>query len=242
MFVKATVLASLAVAVLAEDLPFPAHVLYNRDIAARQTDDSGLATACITDLASLFTSAPTPPPDLASYIEAHPVTNPCSYSIDGSVGDEFSSYLTKAYSWYYSISDDLYSIISECPGASSAVQNEPFCTDGTLANGGGSPATPTGGGGVAAGTDTGFANPTGGSAAGTGSGGGVAAGTDTGFANPTGGSAAGTGSGAGSAAGTGSGGGGSNTKPTSTNGGPRETGLASAVVLAAGFLGVVAAL
>ncbi|KAK0721965.1 hypothetical protein B0T26DRAFT_597413, partial [Lasiosphaeria miniovina] len=147
------------------------------------------ATACLTDLASLFTSAPTPPPDLASYIEAHPITNPCSYSIDGSVGGEFSSYLTKAYSWYYSISDDLYSIISECPGASSAVQNEPFCTDGTLANGGGSPATSTGG--------------------------------------------------AGSAAGTGSGSGSSNTKPTSTNGGPRETGLAGAVVLAAGFLGVV---
>lgn len=199
-------------------------------IAARQTqtdDGSGVATACLDGLMSIYSSLPTPPPQLVDWEETASITDPCSITIPASVSAAFSSYESEALSWYTQHSSEIFSALSQCPQYSSVA-----------AGGGGAPAVCTG--------HAGGAGVGGGSATTTGGGDDTTTSTDaagkasttttpktTGTASPTGSKSSGSGSSATSA-------GAASTK--STNAGPRETGFVAGAVAVAGFLGVVAAL
>ncbi|KAB5555090.1 infection structure specific protein [Coniochaeta sp. 2T2.1] len=201
-----------------------------RDLAARQTDtggddDSGLdaATSCISDLMSIYSSLPTPPPEIFSWEEANTITDPCSITIPASLSSAFSSYESEALSWFSEHSAEIEDALSDCPLYSSLAPGDgdapvDVCTE--RVGGGGGQVTTTREEGDdddtkttdAAGTTT---RTTAGRTTGTGT-------TST----PTG-----SGTGAGQVASTQSG-----------NVGPRETGFVAGAVALAGFLGVVAAL
>ncbi|KAB5513086.1 hypothetical protein GE09DRAFT_637596 [Coniochaeta sp. 2T2.1] len=202
-----------------------------RDLAARQTDtggddDSGLdaATSCISDLMSVYSSLPTPPPEILSWEESNTIADPCSITVPASLSSAFSSYESQALSWFSEHSDALEDALSNCPLYSSLVPGDgdapvDVCTEGSGGRGGGGQVTTTKEEGDDDNTKitdaVGTTTRTTGRTTGTGT-------TST----PTG-----SGTGAGQVASTQSG-----------NVGPRETGFVAGAVALAGFLGVVAAL
>lgn len=133
------VLAPLIGTVLANGIPpRPAEVI--REIAPRQTDsalsqlldlvdESGL-TACLPETEPLVSGLPTVPTallndDLLSQALSQTtlaLSDVCEFSITGTNGPEFTSFLPTAYSWYNEHSSQIASILSGCPSASQFVQ------------------------------------------------------------------------------------------------------------------------
>lgn len=125
--------------------PRPADVV--RDVAPRQTDstlsqlldfanDLGL-TACLPQALPLASELPAIPPglfnnDLFSQALSQTtlaLSDVCQFSITGSDGDKFTSFLPEVYSWYDSHSSQIASIVSGCTSASPLVQTvEAFAT------------------------------------------------------------------------------------------------------------------
>ncbi|ETS82065.1 hypothetical protein PFICI_07067 [Pestalotiopsis fici W106-1] len=132
------VLFGVASAAAAHLPPRPADAV--RDIAPRQTDstlsqlldfanDLGL-TACIPQALPLAAELPTIPSGLLNndlFSQALSQTtlalsDVCQFSITGSDGPKFTSFLPEVYSWYDEHSSQVASIVSGCPSASPLVQ------------------------------------------------------------------------------------------------------------------------
>lgn len=219
---SSAVLAILAsAAVVSADMIHPGHLAVKRDVLARQTDNpsasqgaGGPDTACLTALVSVYSSIPTPPPELVSYEAAHPPTDPCSYSVDDSIKPVFSSYESQVISWAKQHEGELSSALSKCPQYASLATEANICT--TAIGGAG------GSGGSASAKTTGSSKTTSAGAGGSSS----AAGGKSGSSSSTGATPTG-------AAGSSS---------TSKAAAAQETGFVAAVIAAAGFVGAVAAL
>lgn len=226
-------LAATSVAAFYHEGIYPAAFAAKRDLelVARQTQVPSLvsgtpvttATACLESLMSLYSSLPTPPPQLVSWEQTASVTDLCSISIPSSLSSAFSSYETEASSWYSDHSSAIDAALSACPQYSSAAAS--MCSVTTGGAGGGT-ATTTGGGNMTT---------TGSGASGT------RMATTTGQTTGTTSSAASKSSGGASHSGSGTSG--ATAAASSThNAAPRETGFVAGAVAVAGFLGVVAAL
>lgn len=131
--------------------PRPADVV--RDVAPRQTDstlsqlldfanDLGL-TACLPQALPLASELPAIPPGLLNndlFSQALSQTtlalsDVCQFSITGSNGDKFTSFLPEVYSWYDAHSSQIASIVSGCTSASPLVQTvEAFATCSQVAD------------------------------------------------------------------------------------------------------------
>lgn len=201
----------------------PGALAAKRDLVARQssTDDgTSAATSCLSGLMSIYSSLPTPPPEILSWEQTATFDDPCSITVPGSISAAFSSYESEALSWYTAHSSELDAALSQCPQYSSVAGGAgdsapPVCTGGTGSGVGGSGAgatTTTDSAGQASTTTTAKTSGT----------------TNTGSAGTSSGASSTTSAGAAST--------------QSKNAGPRETGFVAGAVAVAGFLGVVAAL
>jgi hypothetical protein len=202
-------------------------------IEGRQDSDDGglddLDPACESALSSLlpiYSSAPTPPADLT--LPDDPCVTP---TFTGAQAAEWTSYTSAALDWFTSHSDEVYSLVTDCPvlaaQASGALTDIPVCSSivgGADVTGSSSSSVPAQ---TTAPSDGGESS-TSASAGVTGSGSGPGSGS-------TGPTTSHSGSSSPSSTGT----------PTPTpNAAPRETGfvVAAAALAAAGFMGAVAAL
>lgn len=198
----------------------PGALAAKRDLVARQssTDDgTSAATSCLSGLMSIYSSLPTPPPEILSWEQTATFDDPCSITVPGSISAAFSSYESEALSWYTAHSSDLDAALSQCPQYSSVAGGSgdsapPVCTGGSGVGGSGAGATTT--------TDSA----------------GQVSTTTTAKSSSGTGTSAGAGSGASSTTSAGA------ASTQSKNAGPRETGFVAGAVAVAGFLGVVAAL
>jgi hypothetical protein len=137
---KSLILATLATTALATQAISPEYIKRNLvAIQARQTFDTG----CLTAILSVYSSAPTPPPEIASYESAHPQTDPCSFSTPDSLSAQFSTYQSQVMSWFGAHSSELYAALSQCPIATKFATAVPVCTN--TAAGAPKPATNTAG-------------------------------------------------------------------------------------------------
>lgn len=116
-----SLLIALAATASAEFALHPHHNAVKRGLAARETASAtgGSDAGCLTGLVSLYSSLPTPPPELISYETEHPQTDPCSFSVPDSLTSAFSSYETAVSSWANDHMSDISSALSACPAASS---------------------------------------------------------------------------------------------------------------------------
>ncbi|KAJ9137768.1 hypothetical protein NKR19_g8101 [Coniochaeta hoffmannii] len=212
----------------------PGALAAKRDLSARQTqtDDDPTATAtdtasgddCLDGLMSIYSSLPTPPPEILSWEESATFTDPCSVSVPASLSSAFSSYEDEALSWYTQHSSEIFAALSQCPELSSIASgaaggDAPVCTADATAGPGGAGSGPT--------TDAEDTTTT--------TSGGAAATTTTSSQRTTG-----TGT---TSSRTGSSTTSSGAAATATgNAGHRETAFLAGAAAVAGFLGVVAAL
>ncbi|TPX11758.1 uncharacterized protein E0L32_007495 [Thyridium curvatum] len=221
---SSAVLAILAsAAAVSADMIHPGHLAVKRDVLARQTDNpsasqgaGGPDTACLTALVSVYSSIPTPPPELASYEAAHPPTDPCSYSVDDSIKPVFSSYESQVISWAKQHEGELSSALSKCPQYASLATEANICTTAIGGGAGGS-----GGSASAKTTDSSKTSSAGAGGSSSAAGGKSGSSSSSTGATPTG--AAGSSS-------------------TSKAAAAQETGFVAAVIAAVGFVGAVAAL
>ncbi|KAK9425664.1 putative Infection structure specific protein [Seiridium unicorne] len=118
--------------------PKPADVA--RDVAPRQTDstlsqiirfsDELNLTACLPRVLPLASDLPTLPSGLLNddlYSQALSQTtlalaDVCKFSVTGTDGPEFTSFLPTLYSWYDGHSSQIASFVSDCPSASPWIQ------------------------------------------------------------------------------------------------------------------------
>lgn len=146
MYTKSILIAALTATVSADlGVIHPGLLAAKRDIEARASStsfDTG-ATACLDALLSIYSGAPTPPPEVISWETASPITDPCqTLVIPGSISAAFSSYESAAVSWYSAHSSEIFSALSQCPQYSAVATAgagggaaPPLCTNG--AGGGG---------------------------------------------------------------------------------------------------------
>ncbi|OIW28661.1 hypothetical protein CONLIGDRAFT_389627 [Coniochaeta ligniaria NRRL 30616] len=171
-------LLALAAATAVSANYHPVALAAKRDLIARQssTDETAAATSCLSAVLSIYSSLPTPPPEILSWEQTAAFTDPCSISIPASIAPAFSSYESEALSWFTAHSSELFSALSQCPQESSAVggSTPDICTGGAGGGGGAGKTTTTDAAGNAGTTTKG----TGTTAAATGSAG--TAGTSTG--------------------------------------------------------------
>lgn len=135
-----SVLAAILATTSATNIPPPKPANVVRDITPRQTDSTlsqlldfanklGL-TACLPRALPLASELPAIPPgflnnDLFSQALSQTtlaVTDLCKFSITGTNGPVFTSFLPTVYSWYDEHSSQIASIVSACPSASGLVQ------------------------------------------------------------------------------------------------------------------------
>ncbi|KAM7197228.1 infection structure specific protein [Rhypophila sp. PSN 637] len=221
MLTRSVLIAAAATVVSAE--LFPGHQQVKRVLEARQTGggDGGAIPTCIRPLVSLYSSLPTPPPEV---VNLTPPTDPCApFTPPPSAAAPYSSFSSEVVSWWGEHSSDIISALSSCPqvtalpGAGDAISSieGAICTS-TRAGGDDDDSSSTGtesSGPEETGTDS--------DDHGTMSHGATDAPTPTGTA----GGAAGT-----------------TSKSTAGAFAARETGFAGAAMAAAGFFGVVAML
>ncbi|KAK4210475.1 infection structure specific protein [Rhypophila decipiens] len=228
MLTRSVLLAAAATAVSAE--LFPGHQQVKRALEARQTAGgdvsmpAGAIPTCIQPLFSLYSSLPTPPPEIVHLSITG--NDPCApFTPPPSAAAPYSSYSSEVVSWFGEHSSEIMSAISSCPqvtalpGAGDAISSleGSICTSTPAAGGGDDDSSSTGtesSGPEETGTDS--------MDHGTMSHGATDAPTPTGTA---GGGAAGT-----------------TSKSTAGAFAARETGFAGAAMAAAGFFGVVAML
>lgn len=124
MYTKSILLASLAASAVSATVQlYPGHNQIKRDLAARQTENPSAAAsagqACLTDLASVYASLPTPPPVIESWAATAVVTDPCHFTLPASISSAEASYASEVEDWYSSNSAAIASALSECPAYSS---------------------------------------------------------------------------------------------------------------------------
>jgi hypothetical protein len=246
MYTKIAVLALVASATATVNYDIVAHGPHaqkrNIELMARQTAQpsgtlgtSGPEQTCLDVLSSvepLLATVPTPPPAIVSWESSATFTDICSVSIPASLDGPFSTYESQVLSWYDANSAAFQSLISACSALTSGIDTSTpaVCTGGVAGGSGGSGAAGGSSGSTATVTTAGSSSSS----------------TST---SGSGSSGSGSGSGSGSSgsgnSGSGSSGSSSSASASGTatkNAGAQETALVSAAMLAAGFLGVVAAL
>jgi uncharacterized membrane protein YgcG len=161
MHTSLTLLALSALAAAERGLLHPAQLAAKRDIMARQTSmgtelptelPTGIPSdslTCLTALQSLYSTVPTPPPELVKYEESNPPTDPCTYSVPNSLTSQFTSYEMAVRSWYDQHSSEFISALSACPQFSSLTDAGPsVCTTPAVGGGGSGGSGGQGGGGA----------------------------------------------------------------------------------------------
>ena len=225
----------LATAVLATaaSANFMAHAEMKRELLqprATATDSSdGISTECQTALLDIYSSLPSPPPEIVSDAVEHPQTDPCSFSTPASLSKEYASYSSEVVAWYSSNQGEIQSVLSECPILSQYATMVPVCETGAA---GGAVATATDGSAVA--TETGA------DASGAASAASSAASSGAAKASSAASAAASKATSAASAAASAASSAASAAATKTANAGARETGMAMAAMAVAGI--VVAAL
>lgn len=144
MYSKIILTGLLATAVSASSNPM-AHAEMKREILQpRQTDvTGGISTECQTALLEVYSSLPSPPPEILSDAIENPQTDPCSFSTPASLSEEYASYQSEVLSWYSENEDEIQSVLEECPILSQYATMVPVCpTDLGGAGGGSSTGTP----------------------------------------------------------------------------------------------------
>lgn len=232
------------------------HLQMKRALEARQTRGSGnndddndndsinaSATACLGAVFSLLASVPTPPPALVSAFTSagiDDIGDACTYTPPPNLAAPYSSYASAVSSWYGANGDRVSSALKDCPGSGDALDrlDEPC---GATSRGSG-PTRSVGGGDSSSSSSSSrsFTVSIGGgdddddsSTTRSVGGGSSDAAQTTGAATTGGPSVQTTGLDAGAV---------STTSSRTAGVGPQQTGFAGAALVAAGFLGVVAAL
>lgn len=161
-----TLLVTLAAAVSASEIAIPGHQAVKRAVEARQTSGTGGDAACLTALMSVYSSLPTPPPELVSYALTATVTDPCNLSVPSSLSAPVSSYQQSVFSWLGQNGAAVSSALSQCPSFSSiaASAGANICTQPAAVGGGSSASTTSGSArptGATGGSGTNGTNPSG---------------------------------------------------------------------------------
>lgn len=130
MLPKLTLFALAAAFVVAEDENLMVYPQVKRAILEpRQSILPNLPASCTTDVLGLLAGLPTPP---ARLITAEGLSNPCSGTVPSSLSSDFNSYSSQLQSWFSSSSDDISSVLSECPQLRSLASSLPVCATGLL--------------------------------------------------------------------------------------------------------------
>lgn len=127
MHAKIALIAAVAGAAAATNI-HPERV--RRDILARQTDLPDYSSdPCMKALATVYASAPTPPPEIVSYeMTAPPQTDPCSITVPAELSAEYSSYTSQILSWVGANSASIESALSQCSTLTDMATEIPVCT------------------------------------------------------------------------------------------------------------------
>lgn len=131
MVSKTAILSAFVATATANAVVRPAHVA-RAELQARQTE-GGAATKCAADFASVYSSSPTPPPEIFSYGLDHPLTDWCNYSVPSSLETMFSSYESAVSSWVQVNVRTINALASSCP-IYSMITVSPPCWTGAAAN------------------------------------------------------------------------------------------------------------
>ncbi|KAI1269039.1 hypothetical protein F5Y18DRAFT_175103 [Xylariaceae sp. FL1019] len=124
-------------------------ILGRDSLERRQASVDPSCQSVLSDIQTIYADAPTPPADLASVT----ITDPCSVpTFTGKLGQEYSSYVTAAESWYTEHSKELASVVAACTQyASEATEGVLTCsstagvTSKTTSSSGSAAATTTSG-------------------------------------------------------------------------------------------------
>lgn len=144
MYSKVILTGLMATAVSAS-ANFMAHAEMKREVLQpRQTDvTGGISTECQTALLEVYSSLPSPPPEILSDAIENPQTDPCSFSTPASLADEYSSYSAEVVSWYAENEDEINSVLEACPILSQYATMVPVCPTDLGGAGGGAGASST---------------------------------------------------------------------------------------------------